>query len=84
MRAWTDVVALRRRGLWTTLGLTVIAACGGWVWLGLPYAAGWLAAVLAAMWANRTICTWMERRPSPGRRLEWTLAGVTFVYTAIY
>ncbi len=75
---------MRRRGLLPTLLLTFIAAAGGWVWLGLPFAAGWLLAVLAGMAINRGVFEWMARRPNPGRRLEWTLSAITFVYTAIY
>jgi signal transduction histidine kinase/CheY-like chemotaxis protein len=83
-RSWTEVIALRRRANVSTFGLTGLAAAGAWVWLGLPFAALWLTAVVATLAFNRAACAWVEARPRRDRRLEWMLAAVTFVYTIVY
>ncbi len=83
-RPWTEVIALRRRGLWPGLVLTTVAALGGWVWLGPGFAAIWAAAAYGQMVFNRVLFwSWIERRP-PTRAMEWTVAGATFLYTIAY
>ena len=66
------------------LVMTVLAALGGWAWLGPVAAGGWACAVLLLMTINRRIWAWIERAPQPGQRMERALAGSTFVYTATY
>ncbi len=83
-RPWTEVIALRRRGLWPGLVLTALAAFGGWVWLGPGLAAAWAAVAFGQMAFNRLFFwRWVERRP-PGPAMEWTVASATFLYTIAY
>ena len=83
-RPWTEIIALRSRGTRATVVLGLVAALGGWVWLGPVYAGVWLATVMAATLVNRLICAWMLGRPRQGPALEWSLAGVTFIYTVLF
>jgi signal transduction histidine kinase len=83
-RPWTEVIALRRRGLWPGLVLTALAAFGGWVWLGPGFAAAWAAVAFGQMAFNRLFFwRWVERH-TPGRAMEWTVSGATFLYTIAY
>jgi len=83
-RPWTEVIALRRRGLWPGLVLTTVAALGGWVWLGPGFAAVWAAVAFGQMVFNRVFFwRWVERHP-PTPAMEWTVAGVTLLYTIAY
>ncbi len=82
-RPWTEVIALRRRGLWPSLILTAVAALGGWAWLGWRFAAVWAALAFGMMAFHRlALFRWIEADPTPAK--EWTLAVWTFVYTFIY
>ncbi len=84
-RPCTEIVLLRRRGLRSTLVLTLVAAAGGWVWLGLPFAALWAAVALAQLWLNRFIVARLAAASTePGPRTEWLIAATTFVYTITY
>jgi len=83
-RSWTEVIALRRRANLSTFGLTGLAAAGAWVWLGLPFAALWLASVMATLAFNRAASAWVQAWPRGNRGPEWMLAAVTFVYTVVY
>lgn len=83
-RPWTEVIALRRRGLWPGLVLTAVAALGGWVWLGPGFAAIWAAVAFGQMVFNRVLFwSWVEQHP-PTRAMEWTVAGATLLYTIAY
>ncbi len=83
-RPWTEVIALRRRGLWPGLVLTAVAALGGWVWLGPGFAAIWAAVAFGQMAFNRAFFwRWVERHP-PTQAMEWTVAGATLLYTIAY
>jgi signal transduction histidine kinase/ActR/RegA family two-component response regulator len=62
----------------------VVAALGGWVWLGWLFAAAWLGVVLALAAADRVLCAFVQSRPEPGRRLEGLVATSTFIYTCAY
>ena len=83
-RPWTEIIALRTRGGRATVILSLVAALGGWVWLGPLFAGAWFVTVMAATVVNRAICAWMIRQPHHGRAMEWALAGVTLVYTILY
>lgn len=83
-RPWTEVIALRRRGLWPGLVLTTVAALGGWVWLGPGFAAAWAAVAFGQMVFNRVLFwSWIEQH-APTRAMEWTVAGATLLYTIAY
>ncbi|ATQ41322.1 ATP-binding protein [Caulobacter mirabilis] len=84
-RPCTEIVLLRRRGLRSTLVLTLVAAAGGWVWLGLPFAALWAAIVLVQIGLNRFIAARLAAATTEsGVRTEWLIAATTFVYTVTY
>jgi len=85
-RPWTEVIALRRRGLWPGLVLTTVAAFGGWVWLGAEFAAAWAAGAFGMMAFNRLLFwPWIERRAhADAHAMEWAVAAVTFVFTVTY
>ena len=68
----------------TILPMTVVAAVGGGLWLGAPFAMRWLVAALLMIGVSQAVCRWIETRPAAGRGHEAALAAFTFVYCVAY
>jgi signal transduction histidine kinase/CheY-like chemotaxis protein len=81
---WTRIVQVRRRDVFLILPLSLLAMLGTSIWVGLPLAGAWFAAVCAMVAVSLGLCAWIARMPAPGRRAEWVMAVFSFFYTAVY
>ena len=64
--------------------MTLLAAAGATVWLGVQFSAAWLAAATLLVIANQVLCRIIARREADAPAYETGLAAFTLAYTFIY
>lgn len=81
---WMEIVDHRRRDLLSILPMTLLAAGGSALWLGLATPMTWLLVVSLLIASNYLLCRWIAARGTGAIRDEYLLAGFTVIYTALY
>ncbi|USQ93746.1 ATP-binding protein [Caulobacter sp. RL271] len=81
---WRSIVEHRRRDLLSIVPMTLLAAVGAMVWLGVQTSLIWLAAALMLILFNQLLCSAIARLGDAADGFETGLAAFTLAYTFVY
>jgi signal transduction histidine kinase/ActR/RegA family two-component response regulator len=82
--SWTRIIAARRRDRLIIAPMSLLAAAGGWIWVGPRFALAWLVGNLLLILCSHLFCAVIERKASLEPAWEISLAMMSAGMTAAY
>ena len=82
--SWTRIIVFRQRDRLVIIPMSLLAALGAWVWLGLAFALIWFGGNMLMIASSRTLCGFASRQPTPDRRWEAFVALGTAMQSGAY